>query len=159
LLTKKIGGIMGTQQILLIVLSVVVVGIAVAVGITMFNQQAVNSNRQAVIGDLQNLGAQAMAWYKMPTSMGGGGQTPNNFQDELTQLAQYLGFSIAGTEYAASTDSLANDNGSYFLGGNAGTLEITGYGTEIGNDGNSRVEASLTVNPTADEIMSTTIAN
>ncbi len=39
---------MGTQQILLIVLSVIIVGIAVAVGITMFNQQAENSNQKCL---------------------------------------------------------------------------------------------------------------
>nr|MBC8383659.1 hypothetical protein [Candidatus Cloacimonadota bacterium] len=48
---------MGTQQILLIVLSVIIVGIAVAVGITMFNAQSVNSNRNACIADMNNFAA------------------------------------------------------------------------------------------------------
>ena len=60
---------MGTQQILLIVLSVIIVGIAVAVGITMFNAQATNSNRQAVVGDMNNLASSALAF-----SLGNSGQ-------------------------------------------------------------------------------------
>ncbi len=39
---------MATQQILLIVLTVIIVGIAIAVGIAMFKAHAINSNRQAV---------------------------------------------------------------------------------------------------------------
>ena len=45
---------MGQQQLLLIVLSVIIVGIAVAVGITTFQSNAVEANRQAVISDLVN---------------------------------------------------------------------------------------------------------
>ncbi len=63
---------MGTQQILMIVLSVIIVGIAVGVGITMFQNQAKTSNRQALLGDLRNFSASAIAFYKIPASMGGG---------------------------------------------------------------------------------------
>jgi hypothetical protein len=108
---------MGTQQILLIVLSVVVVGIAVAVGITMFQNQAVNSARQSIMSDLNNFAAQAMAWYKMPQSMGGGGQVDditavdiNGTSENLTEdLAAYLGFS------STSPYELENENATYEL--------------------------------------------
>jgi len=63
---------MGTQQILLIVLSVIIVGIAVAVGISMFNTQSVAADQQAIAADLQSFGAQVLAYLKTPTSMGGG---------------------------------------------------------------------------------------
>lgn len=116
---------MGTQQILLIVLSVVVVGIAVAVGITMFQNQAVNSARQSIMSDLNNFAAQAMAWYKMPQSMGGGGQVDNittggptdnaNLTDDL---AAYLGFSSDGEPY-----ELENENATYTL--TAATATVT----------------------------------
>ncbi len=42
---------MGQQQLLLIILGVIIVGIAVAVGITMFQDNAVDQNRSAVIAD------------------------------------------------------------------------------------------------------------
>ncbi len=66
---------MGQQQLLLIVLGVIVVGIAVVVGINLFNANAVASNRDAVISDLNNLGAMAQQYYKKPASMAGGGNT------------------------------------------------------------------------------------
>ena len=65
---------MGQQQLLLIVLGVIVVGIAVVVGINLFNASAVSANRDGVVSDLNNLGAMAQQHYKKPASMGGGGQ-------------------------------------------------------------------------------------
>src|SRR5512140_1671441 len=64
---------MGQQQLLLIVLGVIVVGIAVVVGINLFTANAVSANRDGVVADLNNLGAMAQQHYRKPTSMGGGG--------------------------------------------------------------------------------------
>ena len=66
---------MGQQQLLLIVLGVIVVGIAVVVGINLFTANAVSSNRDGVIADLTNLAANAQQFYRKPTAMGGGGYT------------------------------------------------------------------------------------
>ena len=48
---------MGQQQLLLIILGVIIVGIAVAVGITMFQDNAISANRDAVTNDLVQLAA------------------------------------------------------------------------------------------------------
>ena len=62
---------MGTQQILLIVLSVIIVGVAVSVGIQMFNTQKDSGAMQAIATDLQSFGAQLIAFENTPSSMGG----------------------------------------------------------------------------------------
>ncbi|MGA9363241.1 MAG: hypothetical protein WBW16_02620 [Bacteroidota bacterium] len=64
---------MGQQQLLLIILGVIVVGIAVVVGITMFQDNAISANRDAVTNDLVSLGARAQQYYRRPTPVGGGG--------------------------------------------------------------------------------------
>ena len=46
---------MGQTQILLIVLSVIIVGVAVAVGIDQFQENALTSNRDAVAADCQRI--------------------------------------------------------------------------------------------------------
>jgi len=46
---------MGQQQLLLIVLGVIIVGIAVVVGINLFNANATNANRDGVISDLNKI--------------------------------------------------------------------------------------------------------
>ena len=69
---------MGTQQILLIVLSVIIVGVAIAVGITMFSNQAYNSNQTALSGELQHYAAQVVSYYKTPIAQGGCGIIASN---------------------------------------------------------------------------------
>ena len=66
---------MGQQQLLLIVLGVIVVGIAVVVGINLFNANAESSAKDTIISEGTNLGALAQQYYKKPTSMDGGNNT------------------------------------------------------------------------------------
>ena len=63
---------MGQQQLLLIILGVIVVGIAIAVGISMFASGSVQSNKDAIVNDLNNLAANAYQHKIRPSSMGGG---------------------------------------------------------------------------------------
>jgi hypothetical protein len=120
---------MGQQQLLLIVLGVIVVGIAVVVGINLFNANATLANRDGVISDLNNLGAMAQQHYKKPTSMGGGGNT-------------FTGWSLANT----GLDSTAN--GTYASTVGAQSVTLVGTGTETGNDGSAPVQATATVSST-----------
>ena len=48
---------MGQQQLLLIILGVIIVGIAIAVGISMFSSGSVQANRDGIVNDLNNLAA------------------------------------------------------------------------------------------------------
>ena len=57
---------MGQQQLLLIVLSVIIVGVAVSVGVTQFQSSAMDSNRQAVIADLVNYASKAQRFFRTP---------------------------------------------------------------------------------------------
>ncbi len=99
---------MGQQQILLIVLSVILVGIAIAVGITMFRAQARNSNLDGIISDLNNLGSIAYQYKIRPVSMGGGG---GEYGENDTTSA--IGF---GAYFAQLDLSMRKtDNGWYFF--------------------------------------------
>ncbi len=120
---------MGQQQLLLIVLGVIIVGIAVVVGINLFNAQAISANRDAVISDLNNLGTMAQQHYKKPTSMAGGGNT-------------FTGWTVPG-----QLDTTAN--GTYAATVSAQSITIVGTGTETGDDGSTKVKATATITPTA----------
>jgi len=133
---------MGTQQILLIVLSVIVVGIALAVGITMFNQQSVNSNRSAIIADLNYIGASCLTFYRAPKSMGGGEQhwipldAAGNF-DKNRGDALGLWLNYQDYEESAAGDKYYTTNGVFWMNlapGISDKLIIIGSGTEKGND-------------------------
>lgn len=82
---------MGSQQLLLIVLGVIIVGIAVVVGISIFGSNADQANKDAVTQDLLRMASQAQGYYRKPTMLGGGG---NSFSGlELNDL----GFSGTGS--------------------------------------------------------------
>lgn len=66
---------MGQQQLLLIVLGVIIVGIAVVVGINLFNANAEESTKDTLVSEGTNLGAMAQQYYKKPTALGGGGNS------------------------------------------------------------------------------------
>lgn len=120
---------MGQQQLLLIVLGVIIVGIAVVVGINLFNANAISANRDGVISDLNNLGTMAQQYYKKPTSMAGGGNT------------------FTGWTVPASLDTTAN--GTYTATVSAQSVTIVGVGMETGDDGTNKVKATATVKPTS----------
>jgi len=117
---------MGQQQLLLIILGVIIVGIAVAVGITMFQDNAVSANRDAVTNDLVQLSAKAQQYYRKPAALGGGG---NDFSG-LTADA-------AGMAILVSTSFSNNDNGTYTIStaGSTGSVTFQGVGKNSLSDG------------------------
>lgn len=118
---------MGQQQLLLIILGVIVVGIAVAVGITMFQDNAIGANRDAVTNDLVNLAARAQQHFRRPAALGGG-------QGSFT--TSQGGVAIANINQLTSKPT--NANGTYTLGTvSATSVILTGTGTERGIDGNA----------------------
>ncbi len=132
---------MGQQQLLLIVLGVIIVGIAIVVGINLFNANSVSANRDAVIADLNNLAAQAHQYYIRPTSMGGGGNSFLNF-------AIPAGFN-------------SNANGTYTIStaGSATSITFQGVGTAKVPGSSNFVTMQLEVvgpnatSPKADSVM------
>ena len=83
---------MGQQQLLLIILGVIIVGIAIAVGLSLFSAQSIQSNKDAIINDLNNIAAQAYQYRIRPSSMAGGN-------------GSYTGFSIP-TKMASNANAV-----------------------------------------------------
>lgn len=138
---------MGQQQLLLIVLGVIIVGIAVVVGINVFTASSQNANRDAVISDLTTLAAMSQQYYRKPIAMGGGG---NSFDEGTNDQGE------AGWDVPLSLDSTAN--GTYVTTAvGADQLTIVGTGNEIGNDGSTAVEVTMVVG--RNQINTTTIGN
>ena len=123
---------MGQQQLLLIVLGVIIVGIAIVVGINLFNANSVSANRDAVISDLNNLAAQAHQYYMRPTSMGGGGNT-------------FTGWDITKTGLSSTP------NGTYTATVTATQVTLTGTGVQkVDATNNVTVGMLVRVAPLAD---------
>jgi hypothetical protein len=118
-------GIIGTFFTTFIL--IIVIGIAVAVGISLFNSSAVQANRDAVVIDCMNIQSMAMQYYRKPATLGGG----NN---------SFIGFEISnGLKETA--------NGNYSIENiNDNTLTIIGVGKETGRDGSNPVKVIIRVN-------------
>ena len=123
---------MGQQQLLLLTLAAILVGIGVLLGINMFQENAAQANLDAVIQRSLSIGSQAQAWYKRPVAMGGGGQS-------------FTGFTLAELGYAAAGDT--TEDGIFtatVLGSNS--IMITGVGKEdLGGADADPLEVDVTV--------------
>ena len=97
---------MGQQQLLLVILVTIIVGIATVVAINIFGTAAEQANIDAVRQDLLSAATQAQAVYVRPVLMGGAGGTFNNTTPE--QVAAVL--NIPGFRDGAV---ITNDNAVY----------------------------------------------
>ena len=104
---------MGQQQLLLIILGLIIIGVAVVVGIGMFQDNSIEHNRSLMIADLKILGTKAVHYYSRPMTMGGG----NKSFVGLTADSAGIGW-LAGTKY---TD---NNNGTY-------SIKVAGTSTQV----------------------------
>ena len=132
-----------------IIFLLIVICIATAISIQMFNTHAMNSDRWRLVGNLQTLGAQVMQYYRTPCSQGGGGYRIE--KGDTATIATFIG-------WEATYDTW--DSGTFTLTIPAyNTVRIVGKGTRIGNDGTSNVHATLTVTCYASSPLKTVIEN
>jgi hypothetical protein len=114
---------MGQQQLLLLVLGTVIVGLAVVVGIDAFSENRKKSNADALVNDAVRLASDAQAWKLKPAAFGGGAD-----DSDFTNLTlEDLGYETNGD------GDYENLNGTFEFGFDSGNLEITATNTETGN--------------------------
>jgi hypothetical protein len=63
---------MGQTQLLLVILGLLLVGVAIYVGVSMFEANTIENTRNAIIVDLNGFASRAHAYYWKPISQGGG---------------------------------------------------------------------------------------
>ena len=82
---------MGQQQLLLIALSVLIVGAAVAVGVNMFNEGSVKAENDKYFQRAATIATEYAKWYSEPLTMGGGGGDNTLFPSSDDERAEILG--------------------------------------------------------------------
>lgn len=108
---------MGQQQLLLVLLGIIVVGVAIAVSINLFRGHAIDRKREILINESHNIGSIAIAFYKKPIMIGGGGR-------------RFTGWTIPSS-------LVATVNGSYTAQVSPDNIVIIGTGTEVVTDNDS----------------------
>jgi hypothetical protein len=121
---------MGQQQLLLLVLSAIVVGISIVVGINMFGTSAYQANQEAVLQDVITIASKAQEWYRKPSILGGGNRT-------------FTGINLTSLGFPDSTS-----NGRYQLTNiGAQQFDVNATGQEDGNGDGQALTVSVTVFP------------
>ena len=116
---------MGSQQLLLLIVGTLMIGLMIAVGINLFVDNAASSNRDAVANDLAALASRAQVYQKKPRCLGGGG-------------GSFVGFTLPNAS--------KNTDGTFSvpLATNS-SVTIEGIGNEIGFDRVTNVKVTVTV--------------
>ena len=102
---------MGQQQLLLIVLGVIIVGIAVILGIVLFRHSSIDGKRDLLINEGLTVANNAREYFYKPKPYGGGG------------------YSFDGWEIPTQMETSAN--GSYTATVNSDNVEILGTGNDL----------------------------
>jgi len=113
---------MGQQQLLLVILVTIIVGIATVVAINTFSSAADSANLDAVRQDVATIAASAQGYYMKPDMLGGGGQ-------DFTNIT-FGNIAFAADSINASGNSLIaiNANAKYEITARSnGSFEITAH--------------------------------
>lgn len=137
---------MGQQQLLLLVLGIVIVGLAVVVGIQAFGENQKKANADALVNDAIRIASDAQAWLLKPAAFGGGADAGVFTDFDLEQV---------GYEVDA-TDVYSNLNGDFAAPG-ADPLVITGCSPQAYGNTFNRVE--VTVDGTGPGDISTVVSS
>ena len=123
---------MGQQQLLLLVLGIVIVGLAVVVGINAFGENQKRANADALVNDGLRIASDIQAYALKPEQFGGSGGFSNieNITNSSQFFAQQLGYTIGDGD-----DEYSNVNGEFVIsGGGDSDVVITATNNDQSNE-------------------------
>lgn len=134
---------MGQQQLLLLVLGTVIVGLAVVVGIDAFSENRKKSNADALVNDAVRLASDAQAWKLKPAAFGGGADS---------DPADFSAITLEDLGYETNdSDEYVNLNGTFTFTPSSTNLVITATNEDTDN------EVEVTVTGTDSDQISTEV--
>ena len=143
---------MGQQQLLLIVLSIIIVGIAIYAGFFLLASNKADHNRQALIADLLNYANKAQQYYRTPAQMGGGSLNFQGFHISAIDTGNANGsYSVASGTVPSGTNFVTGSVSP--ISGRAATIYIIGCGKENGENKSTPVKCYVKVS--ADSLQAT----
>jgi hypothetical protein len=113
---------MGQQQLLLLVLGIVIVGLAVVVGIQAFGENQKKANADALVNDGVRIASDAQAWKLKPAAFGGG-----------SDAAGFTGLSFTQLGYDNDAGVYSNLNGDFELTAAEANVIIVGCNDQTKN--------------------------
>jgi len=117
---------MGQQQLLLIILVTIIVGIATVVAINTFSSAADSANVDAARQDALSIAAAAQQYYMKPGALGGGGQSFTGID-----FSKISGVAVEST--TTTKTQASNDNGTYVIADGDQSFTLTVYPASCAN--------------------------
>ena len=130
---------MGQQQLILLVLATVIVGLAIIVGIRAFNENAIKSNLDTITQDVVRMANDAQAWKQKAAPFGGQDPASSGCTQTIPGICDdndFTGLSdLAQLGYATTTGIYTNLNGAFTItsAGSATGVQISGYSGRYNN--------------------------
>jgi hypothetical protein len=128
---------MGQQQLLLLVLGIVIVGIAVVAGIQAFSEGRAKAQQDAAVSDAMRIISDTQAWKLKPQAFGGG--------DDGTESWQTVNLKALGYPVETSSSVYVTTNGCFSLSGAAA-------GATVGINAAAAADSSATTSCSGDKI-------
>ncbi|MCK9610848.1 MAG: hypothetical protein M0R67_06680 [Candidatus Cloacimonas sp.] len=125
---------MGAQQILLLILSIIIIGTTIIVGITLYKDQAYTANKTALVAEAKNYGNQVIRYYKDLASQNNDNLSVASV--DTTMLKKYLGWEDNYLNTKAGTFNLTSVSDSSVI--------ITGYAKARKKGKNPKVIVTVT---------------
>ncbi len=122
---------MGQQQLILLVLGIVIVGLAVTIGIQAFAENTKRTNLDALVNDAINVASAAQAWMLKPSVYGGGNNSCRTSCDWSGATFSALGLT------SSSSGTYSNVNGEITIDGSSSPAQLvvvatsSSYGNQV----------------------------
>lgn len=100
---------MGQQQILLVILVTIIIGVATIIAVNILNSQAEESNRYTVRQDLTAAAAFVQSVWQKPSLMGGANRKFTDLEEE--KVLEFL--NVPSSNYQPGDTEATNENGTY----------------------------------------------
>jgi len=123
---------MGQQQLLLLVLGTVIVGIAILVGINTYSENSVKTNWDALMQDALRMVNDAQSWKTKPELFGGSPDATKSHAHDFSE-ADFLSMGYAGAKITNSGLCYSNLNGVFGIHRTNNHLDIEAVNFANGN--------------------------
>jgi hypothetical protein len=121
---------LGQQQLLLIILGVIVVGIAILLGILLFRASAIENKRDILMTEGVSIAAVAQQYYRKPSEIGGGGRSFLGWEIPPSFKVTTNGYYDA-EEISSDQVVIIGTGNEEVTGGDSIKVRITATGTNI----------------------------
>lgn len=118
---------MGTKQLLLIALGIIIVGLAISSGTDLFRSFSDQARIDEMLNMTNHLLENAEVYYKTPTDLGGGGQSFKGWKPSRQLMkTDGLGY-IKPKQITANKNKVQIQIHSYAADGNGNTVRMIGF--------------------------------